>query len=58
MGGAHIKLIACTVLRRTGRYTNKHLTLHTDYMYKTRLATDGRWVGRVGGLKMYGVKKK
>ena len=49
MGGAHIKLIKGIVLRRSSMYTNKHVSLHTHYMYKTRITIAGRWVGRVGG---------
>ncbi len=44
-----MKLVKCIVLRRSSMYTNKHVSLHTQYMRQTRITTDGRWVGRVGG---------
>ncbi len=50
VGGAHIKLVKCIVLRRVVCIlTSIYHYTHTHYMYKTRITMGGRWVGRVGG---------
>ncbi len=37
-------------------YTNKHVSLHTHYMYKTQITTAGRWVGKVDGAYIKFIK--